>query len=175
MKQRNKFIYSLCAEARLTLYALSAFLLLLFFGTWFTEHDKAQLMPVKPNTMYVWHNGKSNGLVRVADICGTGNEIDNGFIHVRQEKNKAAEVILWLYGKNFEPSNHYNVSVRFDSITLNRKCRFVINNDGMGVLYINRPKNVLKQMTENETFDVILKQHHKIIDIFHFNSPRLKW
>ena len=175
MKQRNKFIYSLCAEARLTLYALSAFLLLLFFGTWFTEYDKTLLTPERPNTMYVWHNGKGNGLVRVADICGTGKEMDNAFIHVRQEKNKAAEVILWLYDRNFEPSNHYNVSIRFDSTTLDRKCRFVINNDGMGVLYINRPKNVLKQMTDHETFDITLKRRNKVIDTYHYQTPKLQW
>ena len=169
------FIYSLLSEARVFLYALSAFLLLLFFGTWFTEHDKTLLMPERPNTIYMWHRNKDNGLVKIADICGTGHENDNGFIHVRQEKNKALEAIFWLYDKELKYNAHYNISVRFDSVVLDRKCRYVINNDSIGVLYIDKPKMIVQKMTENETFDVIFKQHHKIIDIFHFNSPRLKW
>ena len=156
------------------LYALSAFVLILFFGTWLTNSTYSHIKPEKPFSMYVWHQNE-NELVKIADICGTGHENDNAFIHVRQEKNKAAEAIFWFRDRELKYNAHYNISVRFDSVVFDRKCRYVINNDSIGVLYIDKPKKIVQKMTENETFDVIFKQHHKIIDIFHFNSPRLRW
>lgn len=169
------FIYSLLSEARVFLYALSAFVLLLFFGTCLTDFGNEPVTPDIPNTIYMWHRNKDNGLLKIADICGTGHENDNAFIHVRQEKNKALEAIFWFRDKELKYNAHYNISIRFDSVVFDRKCRYVINNDSIGVLYIDKPKMIVQKMTENETFDVIFKQRHKIIDIFHFNSPRLKW
>lgn len=154
------------------LYALSAFVLILFFGTWLTNSTYSHIKPEKPFSIYVWHYNE-NELVKIADICGTGHENTNAFIHVRQEKNKSAEAILWLYENNFEKYAQYNVSVKFDSVTFNRTCTYKVNNDTLGVLYINNPYKVIKQMTKNETFNIVLKKHNKVIDTFHYNSESL--
>lgn len=171
VRKRNKLI-NICLETCIVLCAFSIFLLLLCIGTWMLGEVNCEITPDKPFSMYVWHYNE-NEIVKIADICGTGHENTNAFIHVRQEKNKSAEVILWLYENNFEKYAQYNVSVKFDSVTFNRTCTYKVNNDTLGVLYINNPYKVIKQMTKNETFDIALKNRNKVIDTFHYNSESL--